>query len=57
VKKEKTLKNLLEYIEIDNIPSFLGGNCTCEALGGCPNSNAGPWNDYEMIQPIGIRKK
>ncbi|ORX89360.1 hypothetical protein K493DRAFT_318749 [Basidiobolus meristosporus CBS 931.73] len=34
---------LVEYIDPENIPSFLHGECKCE--GGCQFSNVGPWNE------------
>lgn len=37
-------KSLLESIDEENIPDFLGGQCkTCK--GGCENADVGPWND------------
>jgi hypothetical protein len=47
---------ILKFLDDENIPEFLGGKCTCEELGGCINSNIGPWNDYELTE-TGIRKK
>ena len=48
---------MLEVIDADSLPDFLGGTCKCEHLGGCMNSDIGPWNDFECVDPIGIRKK
>ena len=41
---------LLENISAENLPAFLGGTCTCSHVeGGCLESNAGPWNDYVLV--------
>lgn len=32
---------LLEYIDEENLPDFLGGTCKCK--GGCSNIDIGPW--------------
>ncbi|TEB30663.1 CRAL/TRIO domain-containing protein [Coprinellus micaceus] len=38
-------KVLLDLIDTDNLPSTLGGNCTCSESGGCSLSGVGPWMD------------
>ena len=55
----KYQKELLELVEPHLLPEFLGGTCTCAELGGCLKTSysPGPWNDYEIIQPVGIRRK
>ena len=51
------LPTLEQFLSIETIPEFLGGQCKCEHVpGGCINSNIGPWNDYE-IHGTGIRPK
>lgn len=36
---------VLEYIDAENLPTFLGGNCTCSHVpGGCLYCDIGPWN-------------
>mmetsp|Transcript_90096 Transcript_90096/g.124374 ORF Transcript_90096/g.124374 Transcript_90096/m.124374 type:complete len:122 (-) Transcript_90096:103-468(-) len=49
------LKTLLEFVNEEDLPAFIGGTCTCEEYGGnCLTSNRGPWNDYEPCEPYGI---
>jgi hypothetical protein len=44
VERSSFLPKLLEFIDKENIPSFFGGDCTCQQFGGCLNSDIGPWN-------------
>lgn len=48
---------LLEFIEDEDIPSFLGGKCDCKEHGGCMKSNAGPWNDFDIVYPKSVKKR
>lgn len=51
-------QELVKYVDIDQIPVFLGGNNT-RPLG----QDHGPWDDYEIVDGsskndiVGIRKK
>lgn len=41
---------LLQIIDADNLPTTLGGNCTCSSAGGCDLSSAGPWMDERLAK-------
>lgn len=53
----KYQKELFELVDPDNVPEFLGGKCRCPGEGGCALSEAGPWQDFEMVKPVGIKRK
>ncbi|XP_019087986.1 PREDICTED: LOW QUALITY PROTEIN: phosphatidylinositol/phosphatidylcholine transfer protein SFH11-like [Camelina sativa] len=46
------LGELLEAVDPSNLPTFLGGNCTCTDHGGCLFSDEGPWNDPDIKEKI-----
>ena len=46
------LPTLEEYWDINDIPTWMGGNSECPHLG----ASRGPWDDYE-IHGTGIRRK
>jgi hypothetical protein len=47
--------SLLQAIDPDQLPAFLGGRCSCPGAGGCLASDIGPWNDpailHKLLQP------
>ena len=36
-------KELLKFIDAENLPEIYGGKCNC--INGCLNSDSGPWSD------------
>lgn len=44
----KFREHLFELCPTDSIPAHFGGSCTCNDMGGCAISNAGPWLDTAM---------
>jgi len=50
-------KVLLELIDAENLPTTLGGKCTCEHAGGCDLSGAGPWMDERLARQIATKEE
>eukprot|EP00826_Nyctotherus_ovalis_P030031 TRINITY_DN2383_c0_g5_i1.p1 TRINITY_DN2383_c0_g5~~TRINITY_DN2383_c0_g5_i1.p1 ORF type:complete len:170 (-),score=32.28 TRINITY_DN2383_c0_g5_i1:167-676(-) len=42
IKGSEYEKELLQYVDAENLPKFLGGACECQP-GGCVGANPGPW--------------
>lgn len=43
---------MLEVVDEETLPAFLGGKCKCEEFGGdCFKSDRGPWNQFTIIAP------
>ncbi|KIJ64446.1 hypothetical protein HYDPIDRAFT_28391 [Hydnomerulius pinastri MD-312] len=49
-------KVLLELIDAENLPSTLGGNCTCAHAGSCDLSGAGPWMEERLARQAAAKE-
>ncbi|KAF9220955.1 CRAL/TRIO domain-containing protein [Gyrodon lividus] len=47
-------ETLLQLVDAENLPSVLGGSCTCSHAGGCDLSGAGPWMDERLARVVAV---
>lgn len=47
---------LLQIVDGDNLPTTLGGNCTCSSAGGCDLSSAGPWMEERLAKRATVKE-
>ncbi|KAH9605101.1 hypothetical protein KSS87_000267 [Heliosperma pusillum] len=46
----KSTGKLMEYVDLSQLPDFVGGTCSCP--GGCLRFQKGPWNDPDIMKVV-----